>query len=66
MYETGALLVPLPTARRTSGYGDRREYVLTNGEPELSMHQGVDLAAPMGTRCQPAAAEGSFFPAEAS
>ena len=48
-YETGALLVPLPSARRTSNYGDRREYLLANDESEASIHQGVDLAAPTGT-----------------
>jgi murein DD-endopeptidase MepM/ murein hydrolase activator NlpD len=48
-YETGALLVPLPSARRTSNYGDRREYLLANDESDASIHQGVDLAAPTGT-----------------
>jgi hypothetical protein len=48
-YETGPLLVPLPTARRTSNYGDRRQYLLTNDDTELSIHQGVDLAAPTGS-----------------
>jgi hypothetical protein len=49
LYETGNLLVPLPTARRTSSYGDRREYVFINEESTASIHQGVDLAAPTGT-----------------
>lgn len=49
VYETGPLLLPLPAARRTSGYGDRREYLLANAGPELSIHEGVDLAAPTDT-----------------
>lgn len=49
VYETGPLAVPLPGARRTSGYGDRREYDFTDATTELSIHQGVDLAAPTGT-----------------
>jgi murein DD-endopeptidase MepM/ murein hydrolase activator NlpD len=49
VYETGPLAVPLPGARRTSGYGDRREYDFTDATKELSIHQGVDLAAPTGT-----------------
>jgi hypothetical protein len=47
-YETGTLLVPLPGARRTSSYGDRREYRFIDDTSEHSIHQGVDLAAPIG------------------
>ncbi len=49
VYETGALLMPFPDARRTSGYGDRREYMLADSTRELSIHQGLDLAEPAGT-----------------
>jgi hypothetical protein len=49
-YETGPFLVPLPTARRTSNYGDRREYLFTGEPSQLSIHQGVDLAAPTGSQ----------------
>jgi murein DD-endopeptidase MepM/ murein hydrolase activator NlpD len=49
VYETGPMLLPLPAARRTSGYGDRREYLLANAGRELSIHQGIDLAEPTDT-----------------
>lgn len=49
IYETGAFSVPLPGARRTAGYGDRREYVFADATSDLSIHQGVDSAAPVGT-----------------
>ncbi len=49
VFETGALLMPFPQARRTSGYGDRREYVLADAARELSIHEGLDLAEPTGT-----------------
>jgi murein DD-endopeptidase MepM/ murein hydrolase activator NlpD len=49
VFETGALLMPFPQARRTSGYGDRREYVLADATREMSVHEGLDLAEPSGT-----------------
>ncbi len=49
VFETGQLLVPLPGARRTSGYGDRREWEYSNGTRGRSIHLGADLAAPEGT-----------------
>ncbi len=49
VYETGPLLVPFPAARRTSGYGDRREYLLADAGRELSIHEGIDLAEPTDT-----------------
>jgi hypothetical protein len=48
-WESGPLAVPLPAARRTSGYGDRRQYLFVDKTTGLSIHQGVDLAAPTGT-----------------
>src|SRR5208283_5254641 len=57
VFETNALLVPFPQARRTSGYGDRREYVLADATRELSIHEGLDLAEPIGTPV-PAAGRG--------
>jgi murein DD-endopeptidase MepM/ murein hydrolase activator NlpD len=57
LYETGALLMPFPEARRTSGYGDRREYELAGGTRELAIHEGLDLAEPTGTPV-PAAGRG--------
>jgi murein DD-endopeptidase MepM/ murein hydrolase activator NlpD len=49
VFETGALLVPLPGSRRTSGYGDRREYDYSNGTKGYSIHLGADIASPLGT-----------------
>jgi murein DD-endopeptidase MepM/ murein hydrolase activator NlpD len=49
IYEMGAFSDPLPGARRTAGYGDRREYVYADTTSELSIHQGVDCASPVGT-----------------
>jgi murein DD-endopeptidase MepM/ murein hydrolase activator NlpD len=48
-FETGALSVPIPNARRSSGYGDRREYDYADKTSDRSIHQGVDLAAPSGS-----------------
>jgi murein DD-endopeptidase MepM/ murein hydrolase activator NlpD len=49
IFETGALIMPLPAARRTAGYGDRREYLLADSTRELSIHEGIDLAEPADT-----------------
>jgi hypothetical protein len=48
-YETEALSVPLPLARRTSGYGDERQMVYPDSTSSLSVHWGVDMASPVGT-----------------
>jgi murein DD-endopeptidase MepM/ murein hydrolase activator NlpD len=49
VFETGAFLDPLPGARRTAGYGDRREYLYPDKTTSLSIHGGVDIASPQGT-----------------
>lgn len=49
MFETGELIVPLPLGRRTSGFGDRREYDYSDGTRGSSIHLGVDIASPTGT-----------------
>lgn len=49
IYEEGTMINPLPSARRTSGYGDRRKYVYTDNGVDYSIHEGLDLAAPQGT-----------------
>ncbi len=49
VYETRPLVVPLPGARRTSGFGDRRVYEYSNGTSDTSVHLGVDIASPQGT-----------------
>ncbi len=49
LYEIGALADPLPGARRTSGYGDRRVYEYSDGSADTSTHFGIDIASPTGT-----------------
>jgi murein DD-endopeptidase MepM/ murein hydrolase activator NlpD len=49
VFETGELLVPLAVGRRTSGFGDRREYDYSDGTKGYSVHLGVDIASPTGT-----------------
>jgi murein DD-endopeptidase MepM/ murein hydrolase activator NlpD len=49
VFEKGAFIVPIPAARRTSGYGDRREYDYSDGTKGYSVHLGVDIASPIGT-----------------
>jgi murein DD-endopeptidase MepM/ murein hydrolase activator NlpD len=49
LFETGPIRNPFPDARRTSGYGDRREYIYPDNTSDYSVHEGLDLAAPEGT-----------------
>ena len=49
VFEKGDLVVPLPVGRRTSGFGDRREYDYSDGTRGYSVHLGVDIASPTGT-----------------
>jgi murein DD-endopeptidase MepM/ murein hydrolase activator NlpD len=49
IFESGPLFVPIPGARRSAGYGDRREYDYADKTTDLSIHQGVDMAAPIGS-----------------
>jgi len=49
VFETGTIRDPLPAARRTSGYGDRRKYEYPDKTFEYGVHEGLDLAVPAGT-----------------
>jgi murein DD-endopeptidase MepM/ murein hydrolase activator NlpD len=49
LYEKGTFENPLPAARRSAGYGDRRRYLVPDSPAELSLHGGIDLASPEGT-----------------
>ena len=49
VHHTGALLPPVAGARQTAAFADRREYLYADGGSSLSLHNGVDLAAPVGT-----------------
>jgi murein DD-endopeptidase MepM/ murein hydrolase activator NlpD len=46
---TGPLLHPVAGARQTAAFADRREYLYADGGSSQSLHNGVDLAAPVGT-----------------
>ena len=49
VFHAGTLTVPVEATRRTSGFADRRLYSYTDGGSSRSLHNGVDLAAPVGT-----------------
>ena len=46
---TGRLRYPVVGARRSAGFGDRRQYRYDDGTDARSIHNGVDFAAPEGT-----------------
>jgi murein DD-endopeptidase MepM/ murein hydrolase activator NlpD len=48
-YDGGYFLLPVPSTRRTSFFGDRRVFEYTNGTSDTSIHAGVDFGVPMGT-----------------
>lgn len=45
----GPLRLPLPGARRTAGFGDRRRYRYADGDTDTTIHNGVDFGVPAGT-----------------
>ncbi|MBN2553527.1 MAG: M23 family metallopeptidase [Spirochaetales bacterium] len=49
LFQTGTLIVPVESRRRTSHFADRRLYSYTDGGSSRSLHNGIDLAAPVGT-----------------
>jgi hypothetical protein len=49
LYHGETLAVPVEATRRTSGFADRRLYSYTDGGSSRSLHNGIDLAAPVGT-----------------
>jgi murein DD-endopeptidase MepM/ murein hydrolase activator NlpD len=63
LFEMDTIRNPLPMARRTSGYGDRRRYVYSNNSSDFSVHEGLDLAMPEGTPV-PACGRGKVVLAE--
>jgi len=46
---TGRQAHPLPGGIYTSYFGDRRKYLYSDGNVASSIHNGIDLAAPIGT-----------------
>lgn len=48
-YFTGEFVYPLKETRRTSGFGDRRNYIYSDGYKAASTHLGIDYGAPSGT-----------------
>jgi hypothetical protein len=49
VFHTGSLSIPVEATRRTSEFADRRLYSYTDGGSSRSLHNGIDLAAPVGT-----------------
>ena len=49
VYHIGPLSLPVESRQRTSGYADRRLYSYADGGSSRSLHNGIDLAAPVGT-----------------
>ncbi|MBN1836824.1 MAG: M23 family metallopeptidase [Spirochaetales bacterium] len=49
VHHLGSFIVPVQSTRRTSEFADRRLYRYTDGGSSRSLHNGVDLAAPIGT-----------------
>ena len=45
----GPLRLPLAKVRRSAGFGDRRTYRYDDGSFDVSIHNGIDFAAPEGT-----------------
>jgi len=46
---TDRFRLPLEGARLTASFADRRRYLYADGGSSLSLHNGLDLAAPVGT-----------------
>lgn len=49
LFHTGVLIIPVAATRRSSHFADRRLYSYTDGGSSRSLHNGIDLAAPVGT-----------------
>ena len=49
IFDAGTLVLPVASTRRTSGFADRRLYSYSDGGSSRSLHNGIDLAAPVGT-----------------
>ena len=56
VFHNTAFRLPVTEDHRTSYFGDRREYHLTNGSKMVSVHQGVDFGLKQGTPVYAAAA----------
>jgi len=49
LWQTGSFVAPVAGSRRTSLYGDVREYLLVDGNVAVGVHRGLDLALAAGT-----------------
>ncbi|HCM28278.1 MAG TPA: M23 family peptidase [Treponema sp.] len=45
---SGPFKPPVPSTRRTSGFGDRRTYIYNDGSKESAIHAGIDFGIPRG------------------
>ena len=48
-FHTRKHIIPVPESRETSAFGDRRRYLYTDQGEASAIHNGLDLAAPIGT-----------------
>ncbi len=48
IFHQGSFELPVNAVRRSANYGDRREYRYADGGSSFSLHNGLDLAAPVG------------------
>jgi murein DD-endopeptidase MepM/ murein hydrolase activator NlpD len=55
-YHPGTHINPLPEHRVTSFFGDRRRYHYTDQQEASAIHNGIDLAAPIGSSVHASAA----------
>jgi murein DD-endopeptidase MepM/ murein hydrolase activator NlpD len=49
LFHEGKLSIPVVATRRSSLFADRRLYSYTDGGSSRSLHNGIDLAAPIGS-----------------
>jgi murein DD-endopeptidase MepM/ murein hydrolase activator NlpD len=54
VYLDGPFLSPTQSGWRSAGFGDKRRYLYSNGGVDTSVHAGVDIAVPVGTKVRAA------------
>lgn len=54
VYLDGPFILPTGKSRRSAGFNDQRRYLYSSGSSAASVHAGVDIAVPQGTRVRAA------------
>lgn len=54
VYLDGPFLSPTQGGWRSAGFGDKRRYLYSSGGVDTSVHAGVDIAVPVGTKVRSA------------